>query len=183
MNHWCRKQYLKILKFTMMLSNHDVIRILVNIALFKQLILASWCIVYSIRNINIHIDDSLHENAYSERRNSSDARSHVLRFDFTSYLKSIRVSNLDSFVSAIFTSMYDLVLQDLRHRKSLFESFRQRIAERVASLKKSHCWKSFRIHRWESLHESFRLNSLKYWAESTDECCEKMLKNTVFAKK
>ena len=36
-----------------------------------------------------HIDASSHEDAYSERRNSSDARSHVLQIDSTSYLKSI----------------------------------------------------------------------------------------------
>ena len=68
----------------------------------------------------------------------SIARSHVLQIDLTSYLKSIGLSNLHSFVSAL----YDLVLQNLRHRESLLESFRQYIAEKalkVTALKKSAC--------------------------------------------
>ena len=67
-------------------------------------------------------------------------RSHVLQIDLTSYLKSTNLSNLDSFVSALFASMYDLALQNLRHWRSLHESFRIRIAERaleVTSLRES----------------------------------------------
>ena len=45
----------------MILSNHDVIRIFVNIALFKQLIFVSWCIFHSILNIEFHIDVLFHE--------------------------------------------------------------------------------------------------------------------------
>ena len=75
--------------------NHNTSRQCVAIAfsfsrqLFRHKIFVSWCVVYSILDINIHIDVSSHEDAYSERRNSSDARSHVLQIDSTSYLKSI----------------------------------------------------------------------------------------------
>ena len=51
-------------------------------------------------------------------------------------------SNFDSFVFAIFASMYDSTRQNLRHRESLLENFKIRIVEKVASLKKSHRWKS-----------------------------------------
>ena len=110
------------------------------IAKFKHKIFVSWYIVYSISNINFRIDVSFHENSKHDR-NFSDARSHVLQFDFTSYLESTDSSNLDSFVSAIFASMYDLILQNLHRWKS-------HIAEEVASLKK--------LHRWKSLHENSR---------------------------
>ena len=39
---------------------------------------------------------------------------------------------------------------------------------KFASLKKS--------YRWKSLHENFKLNSLKYKTKNTNDCCEKMLK-------
>ena len=86
--HWCRKKYLRILK------HNDAIKIMMwfafsfVIAEFKQKIFASWCNVYSISNINLRIDASSHEDSKHDR-NFSDARSHVLQFDFTSYLKSI----------------------------------------------------------------------------------------------
>ena len=57
------------------------------IAELRQLIFASWCIFYSISNIRFHIDASFHENSKHDR-NFSDARSHALQIDFTSYLKS-----------------------------------------------------------------------------------------------
>ena len=47
-------------------------------------------------------------------------------------------SNFDSFVFAIFASIYNLLLQNLRHRENLFENFKQYIVEKVVSLKKSH---------------------------------------------
>ena len=133
----------------MMLSDHDVIRTLVNIALLRQLVLASWCIFHSLLDIRSHIDVSPREESNSERctlQIRSITRSHALRFGLTSYLKPIRVSDLDSFVSAIFVSMYDLALQNLRHWESLLESSRQYIAEEAleyASLRKSHRWKSY----------------------------------------
>ena len=136
-----------------MLSNHDVIRILVNIALFKQLIFVSWCIFYSILNIKFYIDVSFREKSHSKRcifQIRSITRSHVLRFDFTLYFKSIRVSNLDSFVFAIFISMHDLD-QNISRWKNLFENFKQRIAEKITSLKKSHRWKSFKTRRVEKV--------------------------------
>ena len=58
----------------------------------------------------------------------SITRSHALQIDLTSYLKSTDLSDLDSFVSALFASVYDLALQNLRHRESLHGSFRIRIA-------------------------------------------------------
>ena len=95
-------------------------------------------------------------------------------------------SNFDSFVIAIFASMYDLTLQNLRHLKSLFKNFKQYIAEKIkiyivekisefVVLKKL-VRKFQNTHRWENLHENFKLNSLKYWTENTNDCCEKMLK-------
>ena len=113
-------------------------------------------------------------------RNSERFRSHVLQFDLTSYLKSIdhRIS-IGSFLHSSHRCMI------LSRWRSLLENFRQRIAERVTSLKKLHRWKSHiaervtslrQLHRWESLYESFRLSSLEYWAEDTSDCCEKVLK-------
>ena len=118
-------------------------------------------------------------------------RSHVLQIDLTSYLKSTDLSNLDSFVSALFATMYDLALQNLRHRESLHESFRIRIVEEASELivlkkfarklQNLHRWESSRTRRWKSLHESSKSDSLKYWAEDINECCEKVLKSTIFA--
>ena len=45
-----------------------------------------------------------------------------------------------------------------------------------ASLKKSKFASLKKSHRWKNLHENFRLNSLEYRAENTNDCCEKMLK-------
>ena len=149
----------------MMLSNHDVICTLVNIALLRQKILVSWCIVDSILDIRFHIDASSREESNSERctfQIRSITRSHALRFDFTSYLKSIRVSNLDSFVFAIFTSMHDLD-QDISRWKSLLGDFRQRIAEKAEIyIAEKVCTKAS--------------DSLEYRAEDTNDCCEKVLK-------
>ena len=58
------------------------------IAEFRHRIFASWCIFYSILDINFRIDVSFHENSKHDR-NFSNVRSHVLQFDFTLYLKSI----------------------------------------------------------------------------------------------
>ena len=82
-----------------------------------------------------------------------------------------RLFNFDSFVFANFASMYNLTLQNLRHWENLLESFKQYIAKKITSLKKFQD-----THRWKSLHENFKLNSLKYRAENTNDCCEKMLK-------
>ena len=57
-------------------------------------------------------------------------RSHVLQIDFTLCLKSTNLSNFDSFVFAFFASIYDLILQNLRHWKDLHESFKIRIVKR-----------------------------------------------------
>ena len=135
-------------------QNHNVIRIFVNIALFKQLILVSWCIFYSILDIRFHIDASINEKAHSKRRTFSDnrsiARSHVLQIDFTSYLKSI---NHRILICSFLQSSHRYMI---RHWKSLFESFKQYIVEKileVTSLKK--------LHRWKSLHENFKSNWIR----------------------
>ena len=94
--------------------------------------------------------------------------------------------NFESFVSADFASMYDLVLKSISSREIArklqtihrWESSRIRIVERtrkVVALKKF-ARKLQNTHRWKSLHESFRLSSLEYWAEDTSDCCEKVLK-------
>ena len=110
-------------------------------------------------------------------RTSQSFRYSIARLTIRLYVISEvnRSSNLDSFVSAIFASMYDLALQNLRYRESLLENFRQYIAEEaleVTSLRKSaamtvthkesvalgklarklqntHRWGSFRTHRSE----------------------------------
>ena len=127
-------------------QDYDVICILVNIALLKQKILASWCIVYSILNIDFYIDVSFHEDAYSKRRNFSDVRSHVLQFDFTSYLKSLnhRIS-IRSFLQFSHRCMI------LSRWKNLFENFKQRIVEKNTSLKKSCRWKNFKTRIVEKI--------------------------------
>ena len=56
-------------------QDHDVICTLVNIALFKHKIFASWCTFYSILNIRFHIDVSFFEESHLERRISSNIRS------------------------------------------------------------------------------------------------------------
>ena len=98
----------------------------------------------------------------------SITRSHVSQIDLTSYLKSTDLSNLDSFVSALFASMYDLALQNLRHWENLHESFRIRIAEKaleVTSLRESadsndshsHVSINQDLSNWKSLLESFKI--------------------------
>ena len=62
----------------------------------------------------------------------------IARLTIRSYVISEvnRSSNFDSFISAIFASMYDLALQNLRHRESLLENFKQYIVEKIISLRK-----------------------------------------------
>ena len=108
---------------TMMLSDHDVICTLVNIALLKHKILVSWCIFYSILNIRSHIDALLHEETQNVFNHS------IARLTIRSYVifEVNKSSNFDSFVSAFFAS-------NLSRWKSLLESFRQRIAEKTSKL-------------------------------------------------
>ena len=79
-----------------------------------------------------------------------------------------KLSNFDLFDFAIFAS-------NSSHWKSLFENFKQRIAEKVTSLKKF-VLRKFQNSSLRNLHENFRLNSLKYKTDDTNDCCEKMLK-------
>ena len=101
------------------------------IAKFKHKVLVLWCIVYSIFYIKFYIDISSHEESYSKRRNFLNIRSHVLQIDFTLYLKSInhRIS-IRSFLHSSHQCMI------LSRRKNLLENFKQRIVERITSLKK-----------------------------------------------
>ena len=160
----------------MMLSNHDVICILVNIALFRQLILTSWCIFYSILDIKFHIDVSSHEEM-------QNVFSHLIaRFTIRFYVifEVNKSSNLDSFVSAVFTSMHDLESITLKELARKLQTIRH--------------WESFKTHRFEEASElivkealDIRIyiaertctkasDSLEYWTEDTNDCCEKMLK-------
>ena len=124
------------------------------IAELRHRVFAFWCIFYSILDINFRIDASSHEDSKHDR-NFSDARSHVLQFDFTSYLEPTDSLNFDSFVSAIFASIHDSALKKFARKLQTirrWESSRIRIAERVTSLRE--------LRRWESLHE----NSKSDWA-------------------
>ena len=154
----------------------------------------------------------------------SIARSHVLQIDFTSYLKSIDLSGLYSFVFAIFASMYDLALESTALKKSISNDSQSRLffnrsrvyrVERACSKvskyassrefqnssskklawklqnthrwrsSKTRRWKSQNLHRWKSLLENSRHHDIcseqKIQTEDTSECCEKMLKSTIFA--
>ena len=104
------------------------------IALLRQLIFVSWCIVYSILDIRFHIDVSFRENTF---RTSSNARSHVIQFDFTSYLKSInhRISNRSFLQSS--------------YRIYQIEKVCSKVSDN-ASLKKSHRWKSHIVEKISS---------------------------------
>ena len=105
-------------------------------------------------------------------RTSSVARSHVLSIRPYVISGANRSSDLDSFVSAVFASVYGLALQDLRHRGSLLGSFRQLIAGGAGSTSLG----ELNLHRWGSLHGSFRLGSLGYRAGGTSGCCGEVLR-------
>ena len=94
-------------------------------------------------------------------------------------------SNLDSFVFAVFASMYDLVLQNLRHWESLLESSRQYIAERVRiyiAEKALECASLKKPSRWKSLHENFKLIKLvKIQSRWHRRLLWKSVENTIFA--
>ena len=135
-NHWCCKKYLRILRFTMMLSNHDVICTLVNIALLKQKVFVLWCIFYSILDINFHIDVSFYEE-HLEIQNVFNRS--IARLTIRSYVifEVNRSSNFDSFVFAIFASMHDLILESIT-----FKEFARK-------LQTIHRWENFRTHRFK----------------------------------
>ena len=88
-----------------------------------------------------------------------------------------RSSNLDSFNFAIFASMYNLALQNLRHRESLFESFKQYIVEKVTSLRKIQ-----NSSLWKNLHENFKLDWIvKIQSKKHKRLLWKSVENTIFA--
>ena len=143
---------------TMMLSNHDVICIFVNIALFKQLIFVSWCIVNSILNINIHIDVLFRENANSKRRNFSNVRSHVLEIDFTLHRKSINYR----------ISIRSILQFSHRYTIQFFKIYViRKVCSKVSnntSLKKSHRWKNHIVEKI-SKHASLKKFVQKFYIE------------------
>ena len=57
--------------------------------ILRRKILASWCILYSIVDIRFHIDVLSHEDAHSERRNSSNIRSIARSYVLKSILRHI----------------------------------------------------------------------------------------------
>ena len=94
-------------------------------------------------------------------------RLHVLQFNFTSYSKSInhRIS-IRSFLHSFNRCMI------LSRWKSLFENFKQRIVEEIISLRESHRWESYIVEKVCTKVS----NSLEYWTEDTNDCCEEVLK-------
>ena len=85
------------------------------------------------------VDASSHEEAHAKHRTRSDIQSHALQIDFTSYLKSIdyRIS-IRSFLQSSHRCM--IWFKNLLRWKSLLESFKQCIVERISkvtSLKES----------------------------------------------
>ena len=153
-------------------QNHDVIRTFVNIAKFKQLILVSWRIFWSILNIKSHIDALFHENAYSERRNFSNARSHVLHFDFTLYLKSLdyRIS-----IRSFLQFSHRCMIQNISRWKSLFENFKQYVVKKVTSLKK------FENSSSKKFARKFQIEFVKILSKKHKRLLWKNVENTVFA--
>ena len=85
------------------------------------------------------------------------------------YIEINKLSNFDSFVFAIFVSMYNF----LRHWKSLFENFKQYIVEKITSLKKLHRWKNHIVEKITSLKKSHRWKSFKICI--VEKICTKIL--------
>ena len=113
------------------------------IAKFKHKIFAQWCNFHSIINIKIHIDVLF-------RRNIQNVAIFQI-FDRTFYNSILRhiwnTSNFDSFVFAVFASMYDLIFQNLRY--IMLKKF-------VRKLQTIYRWKSQNLHRWKNFLKSHR---------------------------
>ena len=112
-DHWCRKKCLRILR------HNDVIR--------------SWCDLHSRQYRNTQakgtcsmvyrLSNSRYQSphrcftSWRSRTRSQSFRCSIARLTIRPYVisEANRSSNLDSFVSATFASVYGLALQDLRH--------------------------------------------------------------------
>ena len=96
-----------------------------------------------------------------------------------------KLSNFDLFVFAIFASMYDLALQNLRHWKNLFENSKQYIVEKIKIYivkKILECVSLRKSFRWKSLHENFKLiRFVKIQNRWHKRLLWKNVKNTIFA--
>ena len=117
--------------------------ILVFTIIFKRRVFASQCIFSSILDICCHIDASFHEKALFCSTNLN--------------IETLKISMLSSHKSALFFVKTCRIIENrfvrfcnlridvwfnLRHWKSLFESFKQRIAKKaseITSLKKLVC--------------------------------------------
>ena len=103
----------------MMLSNHDVICTLVNIALFRQKILVSPCIFYPILDIRSHIDVSLHEKSHSEHFETQNAFNYsIARFTNRSYV----IHDINRSIESRFVRFCSLrIVHDLDTRMRIVE--------------------------------------------------------------
>ena len=169
---------------TIMLSNYDVICTFVNIALFKQKIFASWCIFYSILNINFHIDVSHYEKHFEIQ----DVFSHsIARFTIRFYVifEVNKSSNFDSFVFALFASMHDFITSKEFVRKfQTTHRWKIHIVKKVTSLRESHRWENHIAERVTSLKElarKFQIELVKILNKRHKLLLWKSVKNTIFA--
>ena len=117
----------------MMLSNHDVICILVNIALLRQKILVSSCIFYSILDIRFHIDASSNEESISERFELLDRTFYksILRHISSQYVYRI---SIHSFCSLRIDAWRNLKIYDVERACSKALDTRMRIVEKASEL-------------------------------------------------
>ena len=119
--------------------------------------------------IQISVVTSMH-HFMRKRKTSSVTRSHVLQFDFTSYLKSIdhRIS-IRSFLHSSHRCMIS------SRRRNLLESFKQYVAEKAlkcASLKK--------FQKFATMTVTFILQQIRVYR--VEEVCSKTSDNTSLRK-
>ena len=105
------------------------------IAELRQLIFVSWCIFHSILDIEFHIDALSHE----EIQNVAIFQM-LDRTFYNSILRHVEINRIS--IRSFLQSSHRCMI--LSRWKSLLESFRQRIVEKITSLRKSRRWKSFK---------------------------------------
>ena len=150
---------------------HDVIRILVR---YRKIQTQNICfMMYFLINSKYQISYRCFiSSKHSKRRNFSNIRSHVIQFDFTLYFKSIRVSNFDSFVFAIFASIHDLTLKKFVRKFQTTYCWKNRIVKKIISLKKFVLKKFARKFQIEFVKIQNKWHKRLLW---------KNIKNTIFA--
>ena len=159
-------------------QDHDVIRILVHIAILKHKIFVSWCIFYLILNIKFHIDVSFHKDTFKTFRYFEDFKYSIAYFINRLYV----IFQINTFIEFRFVRFCNLRIDAWFNLKiyhvekvctkvSKYASLKELLISEFTSLKELEN-SSF----WKSLHESFKLNSSKYWAKHTNDCYEKVLK-------